>query len=116
MERALALPLIALALAGCGDVGCGNKVTARVSSPDGHMDAVVFTRDCGATTVFSTQLSVVSSGQLPEGSGNLLVLDGSAPLKLSWSSSDSLSVSGLGQAKVFHEATQLNGVEVSYGK
>jgi hypothetical protein len=76
----------------------------------------VFTRDCGATTGFSTQLSVVSSGQLPEGSGNALVLDGSVPLKLSWPSSNSLSVSGLGQAKVFHETAQVNGVGVSYGK
>ena len=97
MERAQALPLfIALALAGCSDVGCENKVSARVPSPNGQVEAVVFSRDCGATTGFSTQLSIVSTGQSPEGSGNILVVNGSVPLKLSWASGSSLSVSGLG--------------------
>jgi hypothetical protein len=80
------------------------------------MDAVVFSRDCGATTGYSTQLSIVPSGHLPESSGNVLVLDGSVPLKLSWPSDGSLSVSGLGQGKIFHQSNQVSGVAVSYGK
>jgi len=80
------------------------------------MEAVAFARSCGATTGLSTQLSILPAGQLPEGSGNILVLDGSIPLKLAWLSNNSFSVSGLGSAKVFREASQASGVEVSYGK
>jgi hypothetical protein len=49
------------ALAGCGDAGCGNAVLQDLPSPEGRRHAVVFTRDCGATTAFSTQVSVLPS-------------------------------------------------------
>ncbi len=51
---------------------CGNDVTKEVISPDGKMKAVVFQRDCGATTGFSTQISVLpDSKTLPNESGNV---------------------------------------------
>jgi hypothetical protein len=75
MERTLALPIFAaLLLAGCGDVGCGNEVSYRAPSPNGKVEAVVFNRNCGATTDFNTQLSIVPASQVPEGSGDILVL------------------------------------------
>jgi hypothetical protein len=80
------------------------------------MDAVVFVRDCGATTGFSTQLSILPSGRLPEGPGSALVLDQSVPLKLSWPSNKTLSVAGLGTARVFHQASQVGGIQVSYAE
>jgi len=50
-------------LVGCGwGDPCGNEVLASVTSPDGGVVAVVFQRDCGATTDFSTQVSAVPSG------------------------------------------------------
>lgn len=46
--------------AACGwDDPCGNKVLASVPSPDGSVRAVVFQRDCGATTGFSTQVYIL---------------------------------------------------------
>jgi hypothetical protein len=39
-------------------------------SPDGRRDAVMFQRDCGATTGFSTQISILDTGGQPAGSGN----------------------------------------------
>jgi hypothetical protein len=41
---------------------CGNSIQLRVPSPDGEYEAVQFTRDCGATTGYSTQVSVVRKG------------------------------------------------------
>ena len=38
--------------------GCGNDLVKEVPSPNGKMKAVVFQRDCGATTGFSTQISL----------------------------------------------------------
>ena len=63
--------------------GCGNDLVREVRSPSGKMKAVVFERDCGATTGFSTQVSLLLSNKsLPNESGNLFIADtdhGNAP-------------------------------------
>lgn len=56
--------------------GCGNTVVKTARSPDGQLDAVLFERGCGATTGFSTQISIVPAGELPEGAGNVFVTNG----------------------------------------
>jgi hypothetical protein len=65
-----------------GDM-CANEVIREVASPDGKRKAVVFERDCGATTGFSTQASVLPIGKsLPNDGGNIFVADtnhGAAP-------------------------------------
>lgn len=38
---------------------CGNEVLQEIPSPDNKLKAVVFQRDCGATTGFSTQLTIL---------------------------------------------------------
>jgi len=56
---------------------CGNEVYSQVVSPDGERKAVVFQRDCGATTGFSTQISIIdSSDDLKNESGNIYIIDG----------------------------------------
>jgi len=56
---------------------CGNEVVQTTVSPDGRVKAFVFERDCGATTGFSTQISVVGSGKgLPNAAGNVFIADG----------------------------------------
>jgi len=51
---------------------CGNDVLQIVASPDKQVKAVIFERDCGATTGFSTQVSVLASGaKLPNDAGNV---------------------------------------------
>jgi len=68
-----------VALAGCDpsfDSLCGNTVLKSLDSPDGKLKAVVFQRDCGATTGFSTQLSVLNAGDpLPNDGGNVFIAD-----------------------------------------
>ncbi len=57
--------------------GCGNSVHSEAVAPDGKLKAVTFERNCGATTGFSTQISIIrASGTLPNGSGNVLVIAG----------------------------------------
>jgi hypothetical protein len=63
---------------------CGNQILSESSSPDRTYRVVVFRRDCGATTGFSTQVSVLKAMQaLPNESGNLFIADtdrGEAPI------------------------------------
>jgi hypothetical protein len=77
---------------------------ARVPSPDAKYEAVVFQRDCGATTDFSTQISVLPKGvSLPGAAGNVFIADsnhGAAPratwggpeVDVRWSGNRRLSV------------------------
>jgi hypothetical protein len=67
--------LLLATLAGC-DSGCANTVLSDAASPDGRRHAVVFERDCGATTGFSTQVSVLPAGRSPSGGGNVFVAEG----------------------------------------
>jgi len=78
--KSLAVRLVAAAAlcsgaAGC-DSGCANRVVSESASPDGRRHAVVFSRDCGATTGFSTQVSVLPAGREPSGAGNVFGADG----------------------------------------
>lgn len=75
---------------------CGNEVWANYPSPDGRLQAVVFQRDCGATTSLSTQVTILQANDdLPNRSGDVLVIDGDpdtvAP-KISWLSDESLVI------------------------
>lgn len=56
---------------------CGNEELARYPSPDGTKELVVFERDCGAVTDFSTHGSLLAKGHtLRNRSGNVFAADG----------------------------------------
>ena len=105
---------------------CGVSVVRRVGSPDGRLEAVIFERDCGATTDFGTGLSVVRVGrQVGNHVGNVLVADsdhGRAPLdsgnvirlSVQWIGSDSLIVRYDRRARVFQQHASAEGVSVRY--
>jgi hypothetical protein len=75
----LVVALLALSATGCEL--CTNVIVETLPSPNGELDAVLYQRDCGATTGFSTQVSVVPEGEEVV-NGNVLSADcdgGSAP-------------------------------------
>lgn len=56
---------------------CNNEIYAEVPSPDSRYKAVIFQRDCGATTGFSTQISILpADNTLENDSGNIFVMKG----------------------------------------
>ena len=74
MRRTAVGAFALLSTIGCDDL-CGNKVLTDVASPDVHNHAVVFERDCGATTGFSTQVSILPAGRAISDGGNVLIVD-----------------------------------------
>ena len=95
---------------------CGNEVAQTIASPSGHLTAMVFNRNCGATTGFNTQVSIISGlDTLPNDGGNVLILDGTVPLRVHWQSDSALQLAGVGSAKIFKQAKVVAGVSVSYG-
>jgi len=105
---------LSIGLSGC-DL-CENEVSQTVISPSGKMKAVVFNRNCGATTGLNTQVSIIpASGSLPSDGGNTLILGGAVPLRVEWLSDSTLRLGGLGGAKVFLQSHSAAGVSISYG-
>ncbi len=110
---AIALPYAAV-LAGCGEM-CANEPVASVLSPSGANKAVVFTRDCGATTGWSTQVSILrGSEQLRNEGGNTLVVEGKAPVQVTWKSDSAVTLSGAAEGRLFKQERAVNGVAVVY--
>ncbi|WGM37498.1 hypothetical protein [Caulobacter sp. NIBR1757] len=102
---------------------CENTEISRVSSPDGRHDAVLFERSCGATTGFSSQVSIVRHAAKVDGSGNVVVLDddqGAAPaaawggpdVDLGWTAADQLVVRHHPSARVSGSRKMVDGVAI----
>ncbi len=109
--------VLLVTLSACGDLDlCANDVSQRIVSPSGKRTAVVFVRDCGATTDFNTHLSLVSEGeQLPSKvGGNAFVHGKQLPLRVEWISETELRVSGTVGVEAIKRKTRVDGVLIRY--
>jgi len=89
------------------------------------MKVVVFQRDCGATTEFSTQASLVAADEVvPNESGNLFIADaehGVAPsgerggpeLRVRWIDGATVELAHHEYARVFKSESSVEGVRVA---
>jgi hypothetical protein len=112
-----------LSLSGCGL--CRNEEIREVASPSGAKKAVVFIRECGATTGFSTHVSVLEwTDRLWNNAGNVFIADdnaGMAPsgqhgeldLAVHWASDQSLWIDYPSGARLFGKATSNQPVTVN---
>jgi hypothetical protein len=101
------------------------QLVSRSDSPSGKYSAVIFQRDCGATTSFSTQISILKPGDLPSGRGNTFRADddhGAAPAgrwggpwaELSWLAPDHLLIRYGTKSRIFKRAENVGDVKISY--
>ena len=129
-SRSALLVVFAGLLAGCeslSDSACANHVLfVESSSADGSHTAVIFTRDCGATTGFSTQVSIqAGTGALTETPGNVFIADtnhGRAPagegggpqVRIYWRTPHHLLIQHHQNARVFLAATKQGIITIEY--
>ena len=98
---------------GCGL--CGNEIGYEEYSPDRKLKAVVFKRDCGATTGFSTQVSLLGSAEkLRDEGGNVFIADGDLKIRVQWQSNNEVLVVLPPGTKVHLKQNQVAGVSVRY--
>jgi hypothetical protein len=108
-----------------GDGMCGNYIVAQLQSPDAKLKAVLFQRDCGATTDFSTQVSILDSrDSLRNDAGNVFVAEaGPGVARGPWHGPDAriafvgaqdLSVGFAQGSKLYRTAQRVKGVHVTY--
>jgi hypothetical protein len=115
---------MAFGLSGCWP--CGNEVVYEVHSPNRKHKAIVFVRDCGATTDFSTHVSVVGEGQsLSNSAGNALIMDGDhgkvktgscgqLPMHVAWNSDNSVAIRYPEKSRLFLANAWVEGVALTY--
>ena len=116
--NALQLSVVVLANTGCFDItgACANTVVSERPSPDSALRVVVFERNCGATTPFSTHVSVLESGvNLPDSSGNVFAADQYRLETVArWSSPDTIEIRHDSRARVFKREPEIGNVRVRY--
>jgi hypothetical protein len=104
-------------LSACGELDlCENDVSQRIVSPSGQRTALVFARDCGATTGFNTHLSLLSGDEkLPSDvGGNAFVYGKHLPLRVEWISDTELRVSGSSGVDAIKRKRRVDGVDIRY--
>jgi hypothetical protein len=100
-------------------------VASRSFSPDGSHIAVLFQRDCGATTGFSTQISILGTGDKLSGGGNAFRADddhgiaragdwGGSWAEMKWLSPDHLLIRYAAKSRLFKQDTNVSRVRISY--
>jgi predicted small secreted protein len=108
--------------------GCGNEILRVHYSPTKKLKAVVFERDCGATTGFSTQISIMpANSDLPNDGGNAFVADtdhgkspsgpgGGPPVEVEWKGENSLNIIYDNRARVLLRKDSQNGATITYSE
>ena len=115
---------LALILSGCSD-GCATTPVVSHSSPDRRHYALVFERSCGATTDYSTQVSIVRESEQPTGVANTFVADtdhgvakaggwGGPWADVSWVSASEVAIRYAAKARIFKRAEDVDGVHIAY--
>jgi hypothetical protein len=97
------LLLLVVVVAGCGvllwsssKILCRNDVFQEVYSPNGEYKVEIFERNCGATTGYSTQLSILTASEdLPNSHGNIFTMDGHPDwtrVQVTWNANNSVTI------------------------
>lgn len=113
-----------LLLPGCEDTTC-----EIILSPDRSHKVVLYTRDCGATTGFSTHIAIAKSNEDIDDGTRILVADddhGKAnghpvyheliDIRARWIDDDSLELSYDKNARLFTEDDEARGITIIHRK
>ena len=116
--------LLLLSLPACS-VLCSNETVASLKSPDGKHRAILFMRECGATTDYTTQVSIVASTWPYHDIGNVFVADayardakrgswGGPWAEAAWISPQQLLVTYDARSRVFTQNAKVRGIHITY--
>jgi hypothetical protein len=105
---------------------CGAEIMERIQSPNGHLSAVVFNYDCGATTGFNTQISLLKPSEVPNSPGTVFVIDdnngqvtenyskGGPKVRITWVSDNKLKIEHPNFSRVFKQEKLNAGISIEY--
>jgi hypothetical protein len=94
---------------------CHNTIQKEVDSPDSTQKIVIFTRNCGATTAYSTQISILDKAEeLPNSFGNAFASEFSDPVHATWIDSKHVEVAYGSGGRIAFKNTDVSGVAIKY--
>jgi len=87
------LAITTLSLSSCDTIFCNNTIKREIISPNSRLKAVVFERDCGATTSGSIQISILDKNeQLSPGGGNIFIVKYYPKIDVTWENNNHLLI------------------------
>jgi hypothetical protein len=114
MLRKFMLIPAAVIWTGCLSPDCKNEISKELVSPDGINKAVIFSRNCGATTGYNCQASILPAGDLlPDDTGNAFIFY-TPGAEVSWLDSKTLSALVRGSARASRREEAVRGVKLVY--
>ena len=122
MRTRVLASLLTVGLRACSNPLCTNETVKSLRSPDGAHKAILFMRECGATTDFTTQVSVDPG--FFQSIGNAFVADaynggtrgawGGPWAEMAWTAPNQLLVTYDQQARIFDRNSEVHGVTIVY--
>ena len=114
MTRLFIIAFAIFSLLGCIDIECSNELSEEIVSPDGTKKVVLFSRNCGATTGFNTQGTILDRTEaLPDSVGSAFIIDrGTA--KVSWADNAKIVVTLQSSARVSKKELSDHGISIEY--
>ena len=113
----LIVGLCAIALGLFLSFDCEDAIKTDVKSPDGKYAATLYERDCGATTDFSTIVSLRANGDDFDGEkGRIFVVEGQPQVNLVWQASNAIRIecSQCQSKDIFKREVKWQDVNISY--
>ena len=101
---------------------CKNQILSQSVIPNSNKKIVVFSRDCGATTSKSTQISILNlSSELKNGSGNIFIADSNHSQKelkviINIVGSKKIKIIYSKNARVFKKEPKYQDIKIEYIK
>jgi len=94
---------------------CENKIIKIATSPDSTNKIVLFERSCGATTGFSSQISIINNNDnLSNESGNIYIAEGyPSNYSMVWISNNSVYITGTSENN-FKKVLKFNNINIQY--
>lgn len=124
----LVLTVLSMFFISCLDLA-DNTIHLEIASPGLKYRVVVFNRDAGATTDFSTQISILrTNDRIPGGIGNVFICDsdhgkvtdtydrGGPRVAVTWKSESLLHIDVPKLARIFKKQNKIGEVEIEYSE
>ena len=118
----IGVPIIFLGLAAGGLVWaarafdpCSYELIEEQAAPEGQWNAVLYTRNCGATTQMSSNVSLLPPGDAPKGAGNVFTAY-ATDVALAWEADTHpvMIIRHDPAVEVFRSETEHEGIAVRY--
>ncbi len=94
---------------------CENEISLTKVSPSGKFQAVSFFRNCGATSGFNTQISIIpTESNLPNDGDNIFIIDNDIQLSINWISNNTILISGNLDHRIYKQEQNFSDVHISY--